>query len=581
MAASKIIPKKSVVSKVPEPTALVLGEIAINYADKIIYGRHPSKSDTDPDAVVALGAPYIHSHDELYSLNKSKQLELTNAGEITITNGSIVTTITPTSTESRAISLPDKNGTLATTDDITSSVGDASSLVSPDASKTLTLADNGTLTYEHGEETDIFTFPANTGTLLLQGGDTFYGANPPQNPYQGLRWIDTDLGRSFDWIVDGNNIGAWFETGVGSDGRQVNLRVSDGYIQWQYAGDSAWVNLIAVSSLKGDAGTNGSSVELRVTAQHIQWRLVGASTWNDLVTIAQITGPPGSNATVTLASINSALGYTPDNPTASRTPSTHAHDDRYYTETEVDEKLATKQAAGSYAPATHIHHAADITEGTLDPARLPVFSATNQVVSSGALSVLTQSQEAEITTGTVVITSNGTRYIYKGSGSKTAEASYILLADITPEWDFIADKPGWLATFNPATATFSVSQITGLATVATTGSYTNLVDKPSIPAAQVSADWAATEGVAQILNKPALFSGSYNDLTNKPTISNAKARRSAWDAVNRYSYMGVADVGTAENDATWTITRISTSAAGSVTATSTATGMWTNRANLF
>ncbi len=36
--------------------------------------------------------------------------------------------------------------------------------------------------------------------------------------------------------------------------------------------------------------------------------------------------------------------------------------------------------------------------------------------------------------------------------------------------------------------------------------------------AQVNADWNATSGAAKILNKPNLFSGNYNDLTNKPTI---------------------------------------------------------------
>ena len=36
--------------------------------------------------------------------------------------------------------------------------------------------------------------------------------------------------------------------------------------------------------------------------------------------------------------------------------------------------------------------------------------------------------------------------------------------------------------------------------------------------AQVNADWNATSGTAQILNKPELFSGNYNDLSNKPTI---------------------------------------------------------------
>jgi hypothetical protein len=61
-----------------------------------------------------------------------------------------------------------------------------------------------------------------------------------------------------------------------------------------------------------------------------------------------------------------------------------------------------------------------------------------------------------------------------------------------------------------------------LATVATSGSYNDLSNKPTIPAAQVNSDWDASTGVAQILNKPNLAavatSGSYNDLSNKPTI---------------------------------------------------------------
>ena len=46
-----------------------------------------------------------------------------------------------------------------------------------------------------------------------------------------------------------------------------------------------------------------------------------------------------------------------------------------------------------------------------------------------------------------------------------------------------------------------------LATVATTGSYTDLINKPTIPAAQVNSDWNATSGVAQILNKPTTLAG--------------------------------------------------------------------------
>ena len=54
------------------------------------------------------------------------------------------------------------------------------------------------------------------------------------------------------------------------------------------------------------------------------------------------------------------------------------------------------------------------------------------------------------------------------------------------------------------------------------GNYNDLTNKPTIPAAQVNADWEASSGMAQILNKPNLSlvarTGSYNDLTNKPTI---------------------------------------------------------------
>ena len=56
-----------------------------------------------------------------------------------------------------------------------------------------------------------------------------------------------------------------------------------------------------------------------------------------------------------------------------------------------------------------------------------------------------------------------------------------------------------------------------------------------IPAAQVNSDWNATSGVAQILNKPTLatvaMSGSYTDLTNKPTIPAAQIQ-SDWTQAN-------------------------------------------------
>jgi hypothetical protein len=52
--------------------------------------------------------------------------------------------------------------------------------------------------------------------------------------------------------------------------------------------------------------------------------------------------------------------------------------------------------------------------------------------------------------------------------------------------------------------------------------YNDLSGRPIIPAAQVQSDWTAESGVSSILNKPNLStvatSGSYDDLSNKPDI---------------------------------------------------------------
>ena len=64
----------------------------------------------------------------------------------------------------------------------------------------------------------------------------------------------------------------------------------------------------------------------------------------------------------------------------------------------------------------------------------------------------------------------------------------------------------------------------GLAEVAASGSYNDLVDKPSIPSAQVNSDWLELDSSSKafILNKPELAtvatSGDYRDLSHRPSI---------------------------------------------------------------
>lgn len=53
-----------------------------------------------------------------------------------------------------------------------------------------------------------------------------------------------------------------------------------------------------------------------------------------------------------------------------------------------------------------------------------------------------------------------------------------------------------------------------LAAVATSGSYSDLSNKPTIPAAQVQSDWNATTGMGVILNKPTLGTAAAKDTTD-------------------------------------------------------------------
>lgn len=81
----------------------------------------------------------------------------------------------------------------------------------------------------------------------------------------------------------------------------------------------------------------------------------------------------------------------------------------------------------------------------------------------------------------------------------------------TVEWDDVGKKPDF-------------------ATVATSGSYNDLTDKPTIPEAPDLTGYAKTADLSTVAtsgsyedltNKPTLFSGDYQDLSNKPTIPDA------------------------------------------------------------
>ena len=167
--------------------------------------------------------------------------------------------------------------------------------------------------------------------------------------------------------------------------------------------------------------------------------------------------------------------------------------------------------------------------------------------------------------------------------SDTSSLAYIAnkptipTAQVNSDWNSnsgvsqILNKPS-LATVATSGNYSDLNGTPSLATVATSGDYDDLqnkptipaapvqsdwneadssslayiANKPTIPAAQVNSDWNAVSGVAQILNKPTIptktseltndsgfttFDGDYNSLTNKPTIPAAQVQTD-WNAVS-------------------------------------------------
>ena len=186
--------------------------------------------------------------------------------------------------------------------------------------------------------------------------------------------------------------------------------------------------------------------------------------------------------------------------------------------------------------------ASKITSGTIDIARIPkaAIPELKIVADDTARFALTTS---DVQNGdTVQVESTGKMYYVKDQTKLSSEAGYAVYtagAASSVDWSGITNKP---TTFTPASHTQAASTITGLAVVATSGNYSDLNGKPTIPSkvSQLTNDSGYITGVTwdDVTGKPTTFtpashtqaastitglatvatSGSYADLTNKPTI---------------------------------------------------------------
>jgi hypothetical protein len=224
--------------------------------------------------------------------------------------------------------------------------------------------------------------------------------------------------------------------------------------------------------------------------------------------------------------LNSIVGLQTELNGKAATVHTHSQSDVLNLTTDLAGKAAT----------VHAHDASAIVSGVIDPARIPVLPGEETIVSSGDLTDLTAPQQAAISVGTIVVTTDGRRWVYS-AGPKTSEASYIILADINPEWDAIAGKP---SLFPPTAHTHPQSDITGLAA--------DLAAKQAAdPTLLALAGLSSTAGLLEqtgtdAFTKRALGVGA---TTSVPTRADADARYAALAHSHAYSSLtGLPTLGT-------------------------------------
>ena len=149
------------------------------------------------------------------------------------------------------------------------------------------------------------------------------------------------------------------------------------------------------------------------------------------------------------------------------------------------------------------------------------------VATSGSYNDLTD-------TPTIPTVNNATLTIQKNSvdvQTFTANASSNVTCNITVPTDTndLTNGAGFISGINSADVTTALGYTpvnpSSLATVATSGDYADLTNKPTIPAAQVQSDWneTNTSSKAYILNKPTIPSSVIVDQTYDGTSTNAQS----------------------------------------------------------
>lgn len=83
--------------------------------------------------------------------------------------------------------------------------------------------------------------------------------------------------------------------GVAVDGKEVEIRCTDDYVQWRYTGGTSWINLISIAAL---TGKSAKEILIQKSGNVIQWKHDGDQAWTNLVYLSEIKGEDGTTPAI-------------------------------------------------------------------------------------------------------------------------------------------------------------------------------------------------------------------------------------------------------------------------------------------
>lgn len=272
----------------------------------------------------------------------------------------------------------------------------------------------------------------------------------------------------------------------------------------------------------GEKGNDGKNPEFQLWSTHLQWRLQGESEWKNLIPKDQIRGATITNIAKTAGD---SSPWTTDTYTISLSDGQsfnffvyHGRDGRgsgdmlksanlsdladknvarsnlsVYSKSEVDTKFWVKQNTSEKNQANG--YAGLDNNKKLDPSVIPVIATTETVVVANKTARLALTT-AQVQRGDYAIqTDSGEKFILSGNNPQQ-EGHRTLVADTTPDWSQIDNKP---SAFTPATHTHTKEQV-GLGNVDNTS------------------DAAKNSATATLTNKT--INGDNNTITKVSSLKN-------------------------------------------------------------